>query len=64
MVVKLYQYPERISFLCVLLLYWISWIWLQTHRGNMNDDPLIFALKDSVSLWVLGLSIIIMLCAL
>ncbi|MES2206326.1 MAG: UbiA family prenyltransferase [Pseudomonadota bacterium] len=63
-VVKLYRYPERISFLCVLLLYWISWIWLQTHRGNMDDDPLIFALKDKVSLIVLALSIITILYAL
>ena len=64
MVIKLYRYPERISFLCILLLYWISWIWLQTHRGYMDDDPLIFALKDKVSLIVLALSITIIVYAL
>jgi len=32
------------------MLYWISRIWMQTHRGNMHDDPLVYALKDRVSL--------------
>lgn len=32
------------------LLFWISWMWLQACRGNMHDDPLVFAVKDGVSL--------------
>jgi len=35
---------------CVLLLYWVSHMWLTAHRGRMTDDPLVFALKDRVSL--------------
>jgi len=31
------------------LLFWISWIWMQAHRGNMHDDPLVFAVKDRAS---------------
>jgi len=46
----LYRHPQIIWFLCVLLLYWISRVWLKTHRGHMHDDPVIFALKDRVSL--------------
>lgn len=34
---------------CVLLLYWVSHMWLTAHRGRMTDDPLVFALKDRVS---------------
>jgi hypothetical protein len=34
---------------CVLLLYWVSHMWLMAHRGRMTDDPLVFALKDRVS---------------
>lgn len=29
---SLYRRPQDIGFLCVLLLYWISRIWLKTHR--------------------------------
>jgi 4-hydroxybenzoate polyprenyltransferase len=39
----------------VLLLYWISHMWLMAHRGRMTDDPMIFAVKDPVSLSVIAL---------
>jgi len=45
----LYNYPEVIWLLCPLLLYWISRIWLLTHRGMMHDDPVVFALEDRLS---------------
>jgi 4-hydroxybenzoate polyprenyltransferase len=35
--------------ICLLLLYWISYVWLMAHRGRMHDDPLVFALRDPVS---------------
>jgi 4-hydroxybenzoate polyprenyltransferase len=50
----MYRHPEAIWFLCVLLLYWISRVWLETHRGRMHDDPVVFALKDKSSL-VIGI---------
>jgi 4-hydroxybenzoate polyprenyltransferase len=28
------------------LLYWISRIWIKTARGEMHDDPIIFAVRD------------------
>ncbi len=48
----LYKHPKAIWLLCVLLLYWISYVWLKAHRGTMNDDPVVFALKDKTSLGV------------
>lgn len=50
----LYQRPKFIWMLCVLMLYWISRIWMKAQRGRMHDDPVVFALKDRVSL-VIGL---------
>jgi 4-hydroxybenzoate polyprenyltransferase/phosphoserine phosphatase len=46
---KLYRQPMLIGFLCPVLLYWISRVWLFAHRGLMPDDPVIFALTDKVS---------------
>jgi 4-hydroxybenzoate polyprenyltransferase len=46
----LYSRPEALWPLCVLLLYWITRIWMKTHRGKMDDDPVIFAMHDRVSL--------------
>lgn len=48
----LYHHPEVIWLSCPLLLYWISRAWLLAHRGQMHDDPVVFALKDPVSRWV------------
>ncbi len=48
--VALYQHPQVIWLACPLLLFWISRIWLLTHRGQMHDDPIVFALQDRVSL--------------
>ncbi len=51
----LYKHPQILWLLCPLLLYWISRIWLKTHRGRMHDDPVVFALTDRVSRVVLAL---------
>jgi 4-hydroxybenzoate polyprenyltransferase len=48
---------------CVLLLYWISYMWLMAHRARMHDDPLVFALRDRVSRVLLGLMAILFLLA-
>lgn len=47
---RLYASPYWVWGIIPLTLFWISWIWLQTHRGAMHDDPLVFAVKDRVSL--------------
>lgn len=33
-----------------LMFVWVARIWFLAHRGRMNDDPVVFALKDPVSL--------------
>jgi len=50
----LYGNPRIIWLACPLLLYWISRVWVLTHRGEMNDDPVVFAIRDRVSLIVGG----------
>ncbi len=48
-VTQLYSRSELIWVTAVLLLYWISYMWLMAHRARMTDDPLVFALKDRMS---------------
>lgn len=50
-VVLLYHTPELIWCAVPVHLFWISWVWLKAHRGQMHDDPLLFALRDKTSLW-------------
>lgn len=38
--------PDILLFLCVPLLYWLNRIWMMARRGEVNGDPVAFALKD------------------
>lgn len=46
----LYRTPEVLWGVCLVLLFWNSRIAILTQRGQMNDDPLVFAVRDRVSL--------------
>jgi hypothetical protein len=45
-------YPKTVSLwiLCPLLLYWITRLWFLARRGEMHEDPIVFALTDPASL--------------
>lgn len=49
-VVELYRLPSVLGAAIPVLVFWLSWMWLRAHRGEMHDDPVVFALKDGVSL--------------
>lgn len=48
-VVALYNHPEALWGICAVLLYWITRTVMIAHRGNMHDDPVVYAAKDRVS---------------
>lgn len=57
-IVPLYTHPHRIWLLCPVALYAFLHIWMQASRGKVDDDPLLFAMKDricqlSAAAWVL-----------
>lgn len=49
-VTRLYKSPELIWGAVPIMLFWVHWMWMQAHRGQMHDDPLVFAVKDRASL--------------
>lgn len=50
---RLYSHPAWLWMLCVLALYWISRMWLLAWRGEVDDDPVVFAIRDRTS-WVVA----------
>lgn len=60
-VMALYQRPGLLLLTCPLMLYWTCRIWLKAHRGELNEDPVILAMRDPVSYCVAaaGLGIIL-----
>ena len=53
----LYSHPELIWLLCPLLLYLISRTWLLAARGELHEDPVVFALRDRRSQWLGALGV-------
>lgn len=54
-VAALYGSPETLWVIPVILLYWISRVLLLTQRGEMHDDPVLFAARDRTSIICAGL---------
>ena len=47
---QLYRTPELLALAVPIVTFWVSWLWLCATRGQMHDDPLVFAFKDRASL--------------
>ncbi len=60
---QMYTHPQILWLICPPLLFWIGRIWLITGRGEMNEDPIVFAIKDKVSLFIVALCGVILLAA-
>ncbi|WP_367345025.1 UbiA family prenyltransferase [Stenotrophomonas bentonitica] len=61
---ELYSNPRVLWLLCPILLYWISRMWIVSHRGDMEDDPIVFAAMDRGSQVVIALCVLIVLGAI
>ena len=55
----LYRHPQILWVLCPLLLYWLSRAWTLVHRGEMHEDPVVFAASDMVSRALLLLAVLV-----
>jgi 4-hydroxybenzoate polyprenyltransferase len=57
-VVALYHHASRMWLITPLLILWISRVWLLASRGELDEDPVVFALTDRMSL-LLGLGVLL-----
>ncbi|MBW2698448.1 MAG: UbiA family prenyltransferase, partial [Deltaproteobacteria bacterium] len=46
---RLYSAPVLLWLMCPVMLYWISRIWFLARRGELHDDPVLFATRDRIS---------------
>lgn len=47
----IYHHPFYLWGFAPIIFLWLSRIWLKCHRGELNDDPVAYALKDKTSLF-------------
>jgi 4-hydroxybenzoate polyprenyltransferase len=59
----LYRYPQLLWLVCPILIYWLGRCLLMAHRRLMDDDPIVFALRDWNSWLAFGLIAAIMVAA-
>lgn len=59
MVRELYRQPRLLWLACPILLYWIGRMLMLSHRRRIDDDPVIFALRDRAGLISIGLILLL-----
>jgi 4-hydroxybenzoate polyprenyltransferase len=63
-VVTLYRHPELLWLIMPLMILWLCRVWLLASRGNLDEDPLVFALTDKMSLLIGVAAVAIVLLAI
>jgi 4-hydroxybenzoate polyprenyltransferase/phosphoserine phosphatase len=63
-ILSLYRRPWLLWMICPVYLYWISRVWFLAHRGELNHDPLVFALGDRISYMAGALVTLILMLAI
>ncbi len=58
-VVKLYHHPRLLWLSVPLIILWLNRVWLLASRGELNEDPVAFALTDPMSLTI-GTGVVIL----
>lgn len=59
----LYARPDLLWLASPPLIYWTVRMWLLAHRGQMLDDPVLFAVRDLASYCVVGLVTAVLVAA-
>ncbi len=57
-----YDRPDLLWLVCPLLIYWLGRLILLANRGAVDDDPVVFALRDRAS-WVVAVAFLAVVAA-
>ncbi len=61
---QLYSHTTRLWLLVPVLLLWLSQLWMLASRGDLHEDPVVYAITDKRSLALGALVLLIVLSAL
>jgi 4-hydroxybenzoate polyprenyltransferase len=57
-VTALYHHPQRLWLIVPFMVLWLCRVWLLASRGELDEDPVAFALTDAASL-VMGVAVVL-----
>ena len=55
--------PEPLWLAALWLIYWLTRLWIKTARGEIHDDPIVYAATNKGSLVTISLIVITMIAA-
>lgn len=58
-----YGTPELLWLVALGLIYWLARLWLKTSRGEMHDDPVVYAINDRGSRFTVLAMVAVVLAA-
>ena len=61
---QLYARPQALWLFCPLIIYWYGRLLVITHRGEMGDDPVAYAMRDHNSWLCAACGIALLFCAM
>jgi len=57
-----YATPHLLWLVAIGLTYWLARLWVKTARGEMHDDPVVYAIKDHASrVTVLSMIVVVLI---
>lgn len=59
-----YRHPEALWLICPLVLYWVTKLWLNSHRGQIEDDPVVWAVENRTSRAIVVLCFVLFVLAI
>jgi 4-hydroxybenzoate polyprenyltransferase len=59
-----YRHPEALWLICPLVLYWITKLWLNSQRGQIEDDPVVWAVENRTSRAIIVLCFVLFVLAI
>lgn len=58
-----YSTPQILWVVDIGLIYWLGRLWIKTSRGEMHDDPIVYAIKDRTSRLTVFCMLVVVLIA-
>ena len=58
-VIKQYSFPDILWIICFVMLFWISRIIYVSNKGQIKDDPIVYAVSDKISYLCLAIILFI-----
>lgn len=59
-----YSRPSLLWLVCPALAYWSGRLWLIASRGRLDEDPVLFAIKDKISYLLGAIIVVVVLSAI